>query len=156
MGFDPKPVLYTDLHCLDCFGTFDTVSTTGPVSLCQECTAARVTRLHSNSGGLVLDILPVNGERVVCGMRFDLPRSERGHDWVSLGIDTRHGGEFGEFTDMEVFVCLECGRDKQKKLFVPRVMVDEAALRELIKLIDPAIHDFDGMVSALNIKRVKG
>jgi hypothetical protein len=152
MGFDPKPTLYTGLHCSDCFGTFDQVSTTGPVTLCQKCTDARVKRLHANSPDMVIDILPVPGDRVVCGMRFELPKSERGHEWTSLGIDTRHSGEFGEFTDMEIFVCLECGRDKQKRIPVPRVTVDEAPLIRLLFIAGYQASDPE--IQALNMKKV--
>jgi DNA-directed RNA polymerase subunit RPC12/RpoP len=167
MGYDPKPVNYTDLHCTDCFRSFEQVSTTGRVSLCPECTGLRVMRLHSNSPDLVLDILPVPGDRVVCGMRKHLPRSERGHDWVSMGMDTRHGGEFGTFTDMEVFVCLECGRDKQKSIPVPGAIVDLAALNALIAMAEDgaqfqamefgatrAVREFKECVEALNVKKV--
>jgi len=101
----------------------------------------------------VTDILPVPGDRVVCGLRFYLPKEDRGHDWTSLGIDTRHSGEFGVFVDMEIFVCLECGRDKQKTIHVPRVTVDEAPLIRLLFLAGYQASDPE--IQALNMKKVK-
>lgn len=100
----------------------------------------------------VTGALPVPGDRVVCGLRFELPKSERSHRWASLGIDTRHSGEFGEFVDMEVFVCLECGRDKQKMIRVPRVTVDEAPLIRLLFLAGYQASDPE--IQALNMKKV--
>jgi hypothetical protein len=115
-----------------------------------------------------VNVLPVPGDRVVCGLRFYLPKEDRGHDWNSLGIDTRHSGEFGAFVDMEIFACVECGRDKQKTIRVPRVTVDEAALNELIDLAKLArqfvgdeyrsgevMRQFPECVEALHPKQVK-
>jgi hypothetical protein len=112
--------------------------------------------------------LPLPGDRVVCGLRFELPKNERGHDWTSLGVDTRHSGEFGEFVDMEIFACMECGRDKQRTIKVSRVIVDEAALDSLITQAkasvqaiaweendNDAMPKFNDCVEALNIKNVK-
>jgi hypothetical protein len=115
-----------------------------------------------------MDILPVPGDRVVCGLRFEIPKNERAHEWTSLGIDTRHAGEFGEFVDMEVFACMECGRDKQKMIRVPRVAVNEAALNDLIEIaklgaqfVESEYSDGDVMqnfykcVEALRVKNVR-
>lgn len=60
-------------------------------------------------------MFPVPGDRVSCGLRTDLPKADRVHKWVSLGIDSRHMND-GAFEDMEVFACAECGRDKQKRV----------------------------------------
>jgi hypothetical protein len=95
--------------------------------------------------------LPVPGDRVVCGLRFYLPKEDRSHYWTSLGIDTRHSGEFGEFVDMEIFACLVCGRDKQKTIRVPRVTVDTAALDILIARSKASVQE----VEALHIKNVR-
>src|SRR6266487_4085610 len=96
--------------------------------------------------------LPVPGDRVVCGLRFDLPKEDRAHVWTSLDIDTRHSGEFGTFVDMEVFACLVCGRDKQKMPHVPRVIVDEAPLIRLLFLAGYQASDPE--IQALNMKKV--
>jgi hypothetical protein len=101
----------------------------------------------------VTGTLPVPGDRIVCGLRFELPKNERSHRWGSLGIDTRHSGEFGEFVDMEVFACMECGRDKQKTIHVPRVTVDEAPLIRLLFLA--GYQQSDPEIQALNMKKVK-
>lgn len=96
--------------------------------------------------------LPVPGDRVVCGLRFELPKHERAHVWIPLGIDTRHSGEFGVFVDMEVFACTECGRDKQKTIQVPKVIVDEAPLIRLLFLAGYQASDPE--IQALNMKKV--
>lgn len=59
-------------------------------------------------------ILPVPGDRVKCGLRTDLPKKQRRHEWLSLGIDLRRQGD-GTIAEFEVFACLECGTDKQKR-----------------------------------------
>lgn len=59
--------------------------------------------------------LPLPGGLVKCGNRTDLPKKQRRHHYVSLGIDVRHSGD-GTFKDFEVFVCSQCGADKQHKI----------------------------------------
>jgi hypothetical protein len=49
--------------------------------------------------------------RVKCGLRADLPKKERRHDWVPLGLDTRNRGSRG-FLDCEISACRACGTDK--------------------------------------------
>jgi hypothetical protein len=53
----------------------------------------------------------VPGGTVKCGNRFDLPKRQRVHDYVSLGLDTRNSGPLG-YVDGTVLVCVVCGADK--------------------------------------------
>jgi hypothetical protein len=50
---------------------------------------------------------------VSCGNRRDLVKAQRRHDWIHLGVDTRHT-EAG-FEDLHVYACAECGRDRQTR-----------------------------------------
>lgn len=59
----------------------------------------------------VAALFPVPGDRVKCGLRADLPKKERRHDWVPLGPDTRNRGSRG-FLDCEILACRACGTDK--------------------------------------------
>lgn len=109
MGFDPKPVKYTDLTCMDCFTKFDTVSTTGPVRLCDFCFARRVREIYADECGH--HVFPVAGDSVSCGLR----KEPTLHDWIFLGIDVRHFDD-GLLTEARVFACANCGRDRMKSL----------------------------------------
>jgi hypothetical protein len=62
-------------------------------------------------------LFPVPGDRVKCGLRADLPKKERVHQFVSLGIDTRNCGPEG-FLDREVLACARCGADKTRAVAV--------------------------------------
>ena len=53
---------------------------------------------------------PVNGDMITCGLRLDLPRKQRVHDYVSLGLDFKNAGEKG-IVQVIVFACTICGRD---------------------------------------------
>jgi hypothetical protein len=111
MGFDPKPIRYTGLKCVDCFGTFECVSSVGAINRCDPCMADRLSELFSDvPGACGYIVLPVSGQAVTCGLRADLPKKQRRHEWVSLGMDTRNLGDRG-FWDVEVFACMICGRD---------------------------------------------
>jgi hypothetical protein len=57
-------------------------------------------------------LFPVDGHIVRCGNRKDLPKKQRIHDYVSMGIDTRNLGEIG-FRDVDIFACAICGADKK-------------------------------------------
>ena len=111
MGFDPITVNYTGLKCVDCFGTFDCKSSTGPVNRCDPCMSDRLSELFSDvAGSCGYIVLPVAGDAVTCGLRADLPKKQRRHERVSLGMDTRNLGDLG-FWDVEIFACMVCGRD---------------------------------------------
>ena len=53
---------------------------------------------------------PVPGEMITCGLRTDLPRKQRVHDYVSLGPDFKNKGTEG-ICEVLVFACTVCGRD---------------------------------------------
>lgn len=57
---------------------------------------------------------PVMGWRMKCGLRTDLPKKARVHEYVSLGIDVRNYEERGTVHG-EVFACARCGADKFKR-----------------------------------------
>ena len=113
MGIDPKPVRYTGLKCSDCFTTFEILSGVGPCTLCGECASRRSRELLSDvPSACGYHVLPVAGDAVTCGLRADRPKKQRRHERVSLGMDTRSLGEAG-FFDVEIFACMECGRDSK-------------------------------------------
>lgn len=105
---DIAPTTYDGLKCADCQETFSLVSAVGPSNICPACGQDRA--------GEIFAPFPVPGDRVSCGLRTDLPKRERRHESVSLGVDTRHYGALGEFIDMEVSACVKCGRDKVQKI----------------------------------------
>lgn len=57
---------------------------------------------------------PVMGWRMKCGLRTDLPKKERVHNYVELGRDVRNGADRG-FIEGTVFACARCGADKFKR-----------------------------------------
>lgn len=63
-----------------------------------------------------VDLFPVSGSAVKCGLRKDRPKEQRyHHPWISLGIDVRHMGD-GEFVEARISACGECGTDRVKRL----------------------------------------
>lgn len=104
------PVLFTGLKCVDCLATFDIVSCgSSPPGICKDCTMRRISEIFAGECGH--HVLPVPGDRVTCGMR----KPPRQHEWVSLGTDVRHFDD-GFLMEARVFVCMECGRDRMKRL----------------------------------------
>ena len=79
-----------------------------------------------------VDLFPVSGSAVKCGLRKDRPKEQRYHLWTLLGTDVRHFGE-GEFDQALVFACRECGADKFKRVRPRRKVV------EPVKVMDPEI-----------------
>lgn len=59
----------------------------------------------------VMAHFPVQGWRLKCGLRTDLPKKQRVHHYVLLGRDVRNGAERG-FIEGNVFACARCGNDK--------------------------------------------
>lgn len=52
----------------------------------------------------------VPGSAITCGNRTDLPRKQRRHLKIEMGMDTRNRGTEG-FGDVLVHMCTLCGRD---------------------------------------------
>lgn len=61
----------------------------------------------------------VPGGTVKCGNRLDLPKKQRIHTYVSLGIDTRNCDVLG-YVEGTVFACTTCGADKFRRRLVLR------------------------------------
>jgi hypothetical protein len=57
-------------------------------------------------------LLPVDPAVVKCGLRKDLPKRERVHQYAELGTDVRLSGD-GGVRETRVRVCVRCGTDKQ-------------------------------------------
>jgi hypothetical protein len=51
-----------------------------------------------------------------CGLQKDLPKKQRGHDYVELGLDQRNSGTASGYITGTVYACYRCGTDKFKKL----------------------------------------
>jgi hypothetical protein len=58
-------------------------------------------------------LLPVDPAAVKCGLRRDVPKRERVHQYAELGQDVRHSGDDGRPRMTRVRVCVRCGVDKQ-------------------------------------------
>jgi hypothetical protein len=59
-------------------------------------------------------MFPLDNPEISCGLRRDLPKKQRTHQYIPLGRDIRpvSGGVTGE---VEVFACRRCGKDKAKE-----------------------------------------
>lgn len=61
------------------------------------------------------DLFPLAAPAAVtCGLRADLPKTQRRHDRIYLGTDPRHTAD-GRFEDLHVYACAICGRDMQTR-----------------------------------------
>lgn len=51
---------------------------------------------------------------IKCGLRMDLPKKQRRHDWRDAGQDIRH--QFSGFLTLaDVKICVRCGADQDKE-----------------------------------------
>jgi hypothetical protein len=57
-------------------------------------------------------LFPVWGMLPTCGLLTELPRKQRVHHWVSLGLDWKNKGTEG-ICEVEVFACMRCGKDRR-------------------------------------------
>lgn len=55
---------------------------------------------------------PVQGWRLKCGLRTDLPKKERVHDYASLGPEQRNSGTARGYIHGTVYACARCGMDR--------------------------------------------
>jgi len=60
--------------------------------------------------GYTVRWFPLTWDNITCGLRTDLPKAQRRHDWVCLGFDTANKMEKG-ICEVLVFACSRCGRD---------------------------------------------
>lgn len=61
----------------------------------------------------VAELFPINTPMVKCGLRTDLPKTQRRHVWAELGEDVRHVDKPEPSRNMRVRACIRCGADKQ-------------------------------------------
>lgn len=54
---------------------------------------------------------PVQGWRQKCGLRTDLPKKQRVHDYVKFGIEQRNTGTSHGYMHGNLRVCFRCGMD---------------------------------------------
>lgn len=110
MDYGCQPVTHT--RTCAC-GTMVTVTgTIGPCNMCDKCAASLRAFIFST---VPEDIFPLAGANPVkCGNRLDLPKAQRRHQRVYLGIDARHMND-GSFADLHVYACAVCGADKQTR-----------------------------------------
>jgi hypothetical protein len=64
---------------------------------------------------LDLSDLPVAADAVKCGLRLDLPKKQRRHDFRYLGVDFRTS-EPGSKTEQHVAVCPRCGTERRSRV----------------------------------------
>jgi hypothetical protein len=57
---------------------------------------------------------PLDNPQTTCGLRTDLPKKERAHQFIPLGLDIRNMGSAG-FTVRDIFACQRCGKDQTKE-----------------------------------------
>jgi hypothetical protein len=119
--YGARPATHTRF-CGGCDGLAVTTGICGPTNICDECAASLAAFILGEPGAkfrpeyrFPLDEVPLDddGNPVTCGNRSDLPKAQRRHGWVYLGIDTRHTEDV--FEDLHVYACATCGRDKQTR-----------------------------------------
>src|ERR1700749_1148740 len=95
--YGARPVTHTRF-CTGCDGMAVTTGICGPTNICTDCTASLTAFIRGEPGAefrpelrFPLHEVPVDGDGnpVQCGNRKDLPKPERRHSWVYLGLDTR-------------------------------------------------------------------
>jgi hypothetical protein len=59
------------------------------------------------------------GGTVKCGLRVDLPKSQRRHDYRDAGEDMRYQISSGYLRLCAVRICITCGHDDQKVIVRP-------------------------------------
>ena len=57
----------------------------------------------------VIAHFPVQGWRLKCGLRVDLPKKERVHDPVRLGTEQQNSGTANGYIHGTVYACYKCG-----------------------------------------------
>jgi hypothetical protein len=57
---------------------------------------------------------PAAGGTISCGLRRDLPKKQRRHDWLDAGPDYRHDFITGGFILLRILICSVCGREDRK------------------------------------------
>jgi hypothetical protein len=63
----------------------------------------------------VTGLFPVQGWRMKCRLRDDLPKKERVHKFVLRGCEQRNSGTDLGYIYGWVFACVRCGHDRFKK-----------------------------------------
>jgi hypothetical protein len=61
----------------------------------------------------IITLFPLENPGISCGLRVDLPKKERRHIPVLLGLDVRNKGDKG-FIERDIFACERCGKDFNK------------------------------------------
>jgi hypothetical protein len=100
--------------CEFCDATVTVSGWTGPSEICGDC-AARLRAVVMDGAPLPAEFAFPLAQPVPasCGLRADLPKRDRVHDWAYLGTDPRHT-EAG-FRELHVSACRACGRDRQAR-----------------------------------------
>ena len=113
----------THVRTCECGAVVTVTGVCGPCNICDACTARLLAFIFGEPGAefppdylfclFPLDEVPLDGEGqpVSCGNRKDLPKAQRRHRPVYLGLDPRHMAD-GGIEDVHVFACAECGRDR--------------------------------------------
>jgi hypothetical protein len=60
----------------------------------------------------IWELFPLQAPAVTCGLRADLPKKQRRHDWCDLGEDVRNFGSRG-FCTTVISACTRCGKDQK-------------------------------------------
>jgi hypothetical protein len=69
----------------------------------------------------VIAHFPVQGWRVKCGLRTDLPKKERIHDYVKLGQEQQNSGTSAGYIHGCVYACFRCGMHRFRAWKGPKV-----------------------------------
>lgn len=79
---------------------------------------------------------PVQGWRMKCGLRTDLPKKERIHDYVKLGPEQQNSGTSAGYFHGTVYACFKCGMHRFRAWKGPKVPTVEKKAGGLIIVRD--------------------
>jgi hypothetical protein len=81
---------------------------------------------------------PVQGWRMKCGLRTDLPKKERVHEYVKLGTEQRNSGTASGYIHGTVYACYRCGADRFRAWKGPKTCTVEKHAAGIIVVRDRA------------------
>lgn len=64
---------------------------------------------------------PVQGWRMKCGLRTDLPKKDRIHDYVRFGSEQQNSGTAAGYIHGTVYACYKCGMHRFRAWKGPKV-----------------------------------
>jgi len=104
---------------------------------------------------------PVQGWRMKCGLRTDLPKKERVHDYVTLGPEQRNSGTARGYIHGTAYACARCGADRFRAWKGPKTVtvvkragskieVRDSKGKELMSIADTAEYQLEQLAESIN------